>query len=242
MSNEKQTKSVVEKKATHVARPVTPPGCLDHCHEGFKVNPLTIDERIQLDRLSLKKVVSHKDHNGAPLTDFHLYLDGKKIAEVECELFGAAPVVKLEEKNEDAFSAFITKGGWSERLIRDRELKLIQSEYSKLEYLIDKISNAPFEVFQKKKFLEKYKRETKKSFVLLSKDSVRRVGFGKKLVDVMKDPGGKEIVKQAFESILKDAGRDFYLVNSNDQLVELGLAKKIGKHHSIPENELDKNF
>lgn len=201
-------------------------------------NPLTVDERIELARLSVKNVVSHRDRNGAPLTDMDLYLDNKKVCAIENELYGEEPSVSFEKGGREKMAAFVDAGNWTKRIA---EL-LYCSEYmndASLESTVSTLANAPLAVKEDDKFRRSMVKKTKSGFFMgKASGDVHSIVFKHPMTDVMGANGGKKAIREALLNLLENYESGFELFNSKEQLVELELDDLFGTHPALPEKQV----
>lgn len=199
--------------------------------------PLTVDERIELTRLSVKNVVSHRDRNGAPLTDMVLYLDNQKICAIESKLYGEEASVYFEKGGREKMAAFVDAGNWTKRIA---EL-LYGSEHmndASLESTVSTLANAPLAVKEDAKFRRSMVKKTKSGFFMgKANGDVHSIVFKHPMTDVMGANGGKKAIREALLNLLENYESGFELFNSKEQLIELELDDLFGTHPALPEKK-----
>ena len=72
----------------------------------YKDFRLSDEHCLTLGRFDVCDVVHKEDHNGAPLVDFSLTLDGEKILRETCELYGETPSNEYEKTGLEKFNRF----------------------------------------------------------------------------------------------------------------------------------------
>lgn len=139
-------------------KPNTPADIFDMSEMLSFSSILTEEERVQLDRLSVKKVKVKNDENSCPVYSFSLYLDNALVADIAHGKYGESANVDFSEKGESMMSSFILKGKWG---IRIPELIYNEKEENNcVSTLTSELANAPIGMWERKKALAKITKKT----------------------------------------------------------------------------------